>query len=257
MFIPHQSGSLTVFFPAYNDENTIGRLVQEANSLLPQLVAGYEIIVVNDGSTDGTARILADLAREIPCLRVIHHPVNLGYGAALRSGFAAATRDMIFYTDGDGQYDVGELHALTPLLADSMTVINGWKLKRADSFYRVMAGELYRQAARFFFGIPIFDVDCDFRLIPRHAIRQIQLESTSGVICIELIKKLHASGCRFVETPVRHYPRRYGRSQFFTLRGVGWTLFDFFRLWGRLVLRPAISSWAPRPASTTGPAATD
>src|SRR5215212_1790292 len=105
----YQNSGITLFFPAYNDENTIGSLVDGALKLLPSLTNDYEIIVINDGSTDGTKDLLESLARDSPSIKVIHHSQNLGYGAALRSGFQNATKDLIFYTDGDGQYDIAEL----------------------------------------------------------------------------------------------------------------------------------------------------
>jgi glycosyltransferase involved in cell wall biosynthesis len=169
-------------------------------------------------------------------VRVIHHPVNRGYGGALQTGFANATKDLIFYTDGDGQYDVRELAQLIPLMAEEVDVVNGYKIKRADSFRRVTLGTIYQSLARLFFRLPIRDVDCDFRLLRRSAIQSIDLVSTSGVVCAEMGYKLHRAGCHFVETPVRHYPRLHGQSQFFTLRRVARTAYDFFALWLRLVI---------------------
>lgn len=234
--------SLTVFFPAYNDEGSIAELVHETFALLPQLTNDYEVIVVNDGSRDGTAALLEDLARMLPRLRVIHHLRNRGYGGALRSGFEHATKDLIFYTDGDGQYDVRELTRLLPLLTDEIEVVNGYKIKRSDDRRRIILGEIYKFLARRMFNLPIRDVDCDFRLMRRAKVQSIDLVSTSGVVCTELIYKLCAIGCRFAETPVHHYPRLHGQSQFFTLRRVARTGWDFLALWMKLVVG---GSWMP------------
>ncbi|HZS04933.1 MAG TPA: glycosyltransferase family 2 protein [Blastocatellia bacterium] len=229
------SGSgISVFFPAFNDEGTIGAMVAEALSLLPTLTDDYEVIVVNDGSTDSTPRVLDELARRHSHVRVIHHQRNLGYGAALRSGFGSAGKGLIFYTDGDGQYDVRELVNLLPLMTPSVDVVNGYKIKRSDDLRRVVLGWIYRRLARLLFRLPVRDVDCDFRLIRKDAIGKVSLVSSSGIICTEMVRKLHAAGCVFTEAPVHHYPRRHGQSQFFTLGRVMRTAFDFGLLWLKL-----------------------
>jgi glycosyltransferase involved in cell wall biosynthesis len=233
--------SIAIFFPAYNDEGSIATLVRKALALLPHLTHDYEVIVVNDGSRDGTAAVLEALARTEPRLRVLHHPRNRGYGGALQTGFLHATKDLIFYTDGDGQYDVDELTKLLPLLGDEIDVVNGYKLKRADDQRRIVLGGIYKLLARTLFGLPIRDVDCDFRLLRRGAIQSVELHSTSGCICTEMIYKLHTAGYRFAETPVHHYARLHGHSQFFTLRRVARTAADFCALWLKLVVKPRLT----------------
>nr|MDQ3014059.1 glycosyltransferase family 2 protein [Acidobacteriota bacterium] len=228
--------SISAFFPAYNDEGSIAQMVNRTLALLPQFADDYEVIVVNDGSSDNTAAILDDLARHQPRVRIIHHPRNRGYGGALRTGFAAATKDLVFYTDGDGQYDVSEMTKLMPLMTKDVDVVNGYKIKRSDSKRRVLLGGLYKRLARMLFHLPIRDVDCDFRLMRRQLIQSIDLTSTSGVVCTEMVYKLCQASCRFTETPVNHYPRLHGQSQFFTLRRVGKTAWDFFALWMKLVV---------------------
>jgi glycosyltransferase involved in cell wall biosynthesis len=227
---------ISIFLPAFNDEATIASLVSDALAVLQGLTDDYEVIVVNDGSTDSTPAILDELARADPRIRVIHHATNRGYGGALRTGFASATRELIFYTDGDGQYDVRELALLRPLLAEGVDIVNGYKIKRADDWSRRFLGASYNRLAHLLFRIPISDVDCDFRLLRRRAVEQITVVSSSGSVCVELVYKLHRAGCVFVETPVHHYPRAHGRSQFFTPVRVARTAFDLFSMWLKLVV---------------------
>src|SRR5215210_7307793 len=228
------SEGISVFMPAYNDEGTIAGLVGDALAVLPALADDYEVVVVNDGSTDGTAAVLEELAARESRLRVVHHPANRGYGAALRTGFASATKELVFYTDGDGQYDVRELTKLRPLLVGGVDIVNGYKIKRADGWQRKALGAVYNHLAHLLFSIPIRDVDCDFRLLRRRAFEGVGLVSSSGSICVELVHKLHRAGRVFAETPVRHLPRLHGRSQFFTLRRVGRTALDLLSLWLKL-----------------------
>ena len=227
---------ISVFFPAYNDAATIGALVTAALDVLPAFTDDFEVIVVNDGSTDATQAQLEVLAGSHSQVRIIQHSHNQGYGAALRSGFASARKDLIFYTDGDGQYDVRELLVLHPLLTSEVDVVNGFKIKRGDNRRRKVIGTFYNWLARLFFLLPIRDVDCDFRLIRRSAVTPLKLKVTSGAICVELVHQLHRNGCRFAEAPVHHYHRPHGRSEFFIPRRVIHTAFDFFRLWLRAML---------------------
>jgi glycosyltransferase involved in cell wall biosynthesis len=224
------SESISVFFPAYNDEATITGLVNDALSVLPSLTDDFEVIVVDDGSTDGTAAVLDELARGDGRVRVVRHESNRGYGCALRTGFASATKELVFYTDGDGQYDVREITLLRPLMAEGVDIVNGYKIKRADAWQRRALGAAYNRLAHLLFSIPIRDVDCDFRLIRRLVVERVELASSSGSICVELVHKLHRAGCVFAEVPVHHYPRAHGRSQFFTLRRVGRTALDLLSL---------------------------
>jgi len=228
-------GGISVFFPAYNDAGSIEALVEAALEILPGLTSEYEVIVVNDGSTDATASVLEDLARRNPHVRPIHHERNLGYGAALRTGFRQARKDLVFYTDGDGQYDVHELPTLHRLLTDQVDIVNGYKIRRSDTSSRKVLGAIYNQTARFLFGIPIRDVDCDFRLLRRTCVQDLEIGSSTGAVCVELVSKLHRAGCVFAEAPVCHYPRLHGNSQFFTFRRVLDTAVDFSLLWLRMV----------------------
>lgn len=235
-----------MFFPAYNDAWTIASLVVTSDCLLRRLADDYEIIVVNDGSPDHVAELLADLQARYPRLRVVTHPTNRGYGAALRSGFAAASKDLVFYTDGDAQFDPRELELLLEQLREGIDVVNGYKLRRSDAIYRRLIGRLYHHAVRTAFGLPIRDVDCDFRLFRRRVLDAVTLESNSGLITVEMVKKIHDAGFHFAEVPVHHYPRAAGSSQFFQLRRVARTLLDLARFWVQCRSPGSLPAGAPR-----------
>lgn len=242
--MPH---SVSVFFPAYNDAPSLPALLEKTFAVLPALTDDFEVIVVNDGSRDATAEVLAELQKSYgPRLRVVTHPVNRGYGGALRSGFAAATKELVFYTDGDGQYDVGELPALLERMSPEVGLVNGYKLERHDPRPRIWIGNLYNRLARLLFRIRIRDIDCDFRLIRRSLVEETRLASTSGTVCVELVRKLELSRYRVVEVGVHHYPRLHGRSQFFRLRSLARTLYQLLRLYVRLVVLPRINGKNPR-----------
>jgi len=226
--------SLTCFFPCYNDAFSIARLVADANAVALAFTDDYEIIVIDDGSTDHSRDVLRDLQETYPHLKLIFHEQNRGYGGALKSGFSNATKEWVFYTDGDGQYDVWELRDLLKKINDNVDVINGYKIARSDAWYRKVIGKVYLEWMRLWFGFGVRDVDCDFRLIRRAILAQINLEHNSGVICVELIKKLERAGARFVEIPVHHYARQHGTSQFFRWRHLFRTWVNMLALWWSL-----------------------
>jgi glycosyltransferase involved in cell wall biosynthesis len=229
--------SVSVFFPAYNDAATIASMVIASVLTLPKVSDDYEIIVVNDGSRDHTAEILEELSRLYPCLRVITHERNRGYGGALQTGFASAQKSWIFYTDGDAQYDPRELPRLADAVAADADVINGYKIARSDPLHRVLIGKLYHHIVRVLFGFKLRDVDCDYRLIKRTVFDRVQLSSTSGTICLEMVKKFQDLGFRFKEVPVHHYHRAHGKSQFFNFRRLFRTATQLIGLWWSLVIR--------------------
>jgi glycosyltransferase involved in cell wall biosynthesis len=235
--------SLTAFFPAYNDQHTIEAMVRTVAAEMRKVTDDFEVVVVDDGSKDQTGAILDRLAVELPFLRVIHHEVNLGYGAALITGFKNSSKDLIFYTDGDGQYDVREIHNLLAHLKPNVDLVNGYKVKRADAWYRIFIGAVYRRAMRTAFRLSIRDVDCDFRLFRRYIFETITLESRSGVICVEMAKKFERAGFTMVEVPVSHYPRMHGRSEFFRLRHLVFTFKGLLKIWWTLVVSHRLPLW--------------
>ena len=201
------------------------------------LTSDYEIIVVNDGSSDATPQIVDELARTYPRVRAVHHPQNRGYGGALQTGFRAATKDLIFYTDGDAQYDPAEVSALWAKMTPEADLVNGYKISRSDPLHRIVIGRLYHHIVSVLFGLTVRDVDCDFRLMRRSIFERIDLEKTSGVICLEMMKKIEDAGFRIVEVPVHHYHRAFGKSQFFNVPRIVKTGVDVMRLWYELVIR--------------------
>jgi glycosyltransferase involved in cell wall biosynthesis len=229
--------SISAFFPAYNDGGTIPSMVLAAIRTMRQLTDDYEVVVVNDGSQDYTAEVLEELATRTPELRVIHHPQNRGYGGALRTGFASATKEWLFYTDGDAQYDPRELTELVEALREGVDVVNGFKISRNDSLIRRFIGWAYHHVVRLAFGFKLRDVDCDFRLIRRSIFDEVELESDSGTICLEMVKKFQDAGYVFAEVPVHHYSRAYGSSQFFNWRRLVRTARQLWALWWKLVVR--------------------
>jgi glycosyltransferase involved in cell wall biosynthesis len=234
--------SISAFFPCYNDAPTIGGLVRSVDCQLRQVTDDYEVIVVNDGSRDNSAEVLQALQSELPSLRVISHPVNRGYGGALRSGFAAATKDLVFYTDGDAQYDVKELPVLLMLMTEDTHFVNGIKMARGDAQYRVHAGNVHKFLMRWSFWLPVIDVDCDFRLIRRSLLERITLRSNSGSICVELVKDAQRAGAQFREVSVHHYPRQFGESQFFRPGRILRTYLDLAQIWIELMILAKLRS---------------
>jgi glycosyltransferase involved in cell wall biosynthesis len=234
---PPTPSSLSVFFPAYNDSGTIASLVIRALQTAARLTTNYEVIVVNDGSTDSTDQILTALAQVYPTLRIVTHPVNCGYGGALRSGFAAASKDIIFYTDGDAQYDPGEMELLWRQMRPDVDLVNGYKISRSDPWHRIFIGRFYHHVVKTLFGLTVRDVDCDFRMMRRTIFDRVRLEKDSGVICLEMMKKIQDAGFSIVEVPVHHYHRAYGRSQFFNFPRIYRTGVDVMKLWIALVVR--------------------
>jgi len=228
--------SISVFFPCYNDRGTIASLVLDVKAVLERITDDYEIIVVDDGSTDGSRDLLLKLQHDEPQLKLIFHEKNIGYGGALRSGFKTADKELIFYTDGDGQYDVKELPLLLEKLTDDIDVVNGYKIKRSDPLHRVIVGWFYQHAIKIAFSLPISDPDCDFRLIRRKVFDAVKLESNTGTITVELVKKIQCAGFKFAEVGVHHYFRVYGKSQFFNFSRVFKTLWKLKSLWVELIL---------------------
>ncbi|HEV8545812.1 MAG TPA: glycosyltransferase family 2 protein [Candidatus Limnocylindrales bacterium] len=204
---------LSYFFPAHNEEANLRGLVKEALETLPALAEAFEIVVVNDGSRDATGSIADELTAAHPgTVRAVHHPTNLGYGAALLSGFRAARHEFVAFTDGDRQFRVADLGLLTERMAaaDAPDVVVGYRIKRADPFVRIVYAKAYRFANRIWFGLRVRDVDCACKLFRRAALEGIAVESGGAFFSAELLIKLNVAGRKIAEVGVPHHPRTAG-----------------------------------------------
>lgn len=237
MTIAKRLSSLSIVFPAYNDGGTIASMIATGRIAAEKVTNDFEIIVVNDASVDYTSTVLAEMQKKYDELRVIQHETNRGYGGALISGFSAAKKEWIFYTDGDAQYNPLELTKLVGALSENIDAVNGYKVGRSDNLMRIFIGRVYHHVLKIFFGFRIRDVDCDFRLIPTKIMQEIQLKSFSGSICLEMVKKIEDAGYIFAEVPVSHYERKYGISQFFNFKRIIQTLLQIINLYWTLVIK--------------------
>ena len=203
--------ALSYFFPAHDEEANLRGLVEEALNTLPTLAEAFEIVIVDDGSRDATPAIADELAGADPRVRAVHHATNRGYGAALRSGFAAARYELIAFTDGDRQFKVADLGRLTARHgAGDAEVVVGYRIKRADPLVRTLYARAYRLANLIFFSLRVTDVDCACKLFRREALRGINVESGGAFFSAELLIKLRANGRAVAEVGVPHYPRTAG-----------------------------------------------
>ena len=229
--------SVSAFFPCYNDALSIGKMVRDVRESLVEAVSDFEIIVVNDGSSDNSLQVLQELQKEVSELRIVNHEVNRGYGGALLSGFAASTKQWVFYTDGDAQYDAREITRCIAAVTESSDVIQGFKIGRGDPLHRRIIGRAYHHGVRFLFRLPVRDTDCDFRLIRNALLGKVRLQSTTGVICVEMMHALNRVQANFVEVGVSHYHRPHGKSQFFRIPAISRSALQLLQLWTRLMLR--------------------
>jgi glycosyltransferase involved in cell wall biosynthesis len=202
--------SITVFFPCYNEQDNVAKVTQQALAVLEGLHADYEVILVDDGSADATGRIAEQLAADHDRVRVIHHPQNRGYGAALQSGFRAATKELVFFTDGDGQFDLAELLPWLPLM-EEYDIVCGYRLNRQDNFVRRMNGWLWTKMTGLIFSLHLRDIDCAFKLFRRSVLAGLKMESTGALISTEILARATRRGCRITQRGVHHYPRTAGK----------------------------------------------
>jgi len=205
------TASITVFFPCHNEAANIQSLTHKTLDVLKQLTADFEIIIVNDGSSDSTGQIADDLAGQIRQVRAIHHETNLGYGAALQSGFRAATKKLVFYTDGDAQFDIAELPDLLGLI-NQYDIVTCYRINRREGLFRKLSGWTWTKLVCLMFGMKIKDIDCAFKLFKRQIFDDIEMKSTGALIDAEILARAMRKGYTFTQTPVHHYPRTAGSS---------------------------------------------
>jgi glycosyltransferase involved in cell wall biosynthesis len=205
------SSSLSVILPAYNEAQMIVRTVSTVREVLSAWGKDFEIIVVNDGSTDQTGEIIAALAARDPRIRFVNHPVNQGYGAALVSGFAAATKELTFFMDADGQFDIRDLRTFF-LFIERYDAVIGYRLNRQDSWTRKLNARGWGLLIGRVLGIHVRDVDCAFKLLHTDFLRQHPLETRGAMINAELLYSLTQAGGTYKELAVHHLPRQAGRA---------------------------------------------
>lgn len=227
--------SLSVVLHCFNEKGTIATMALEGRRIARSLTNDFEIIVADDGSTDGSRELLLELQKNISELKLIFHEKKKGYGAALKSGFKMARKDFIFYTEGDGQYDMNDLPMLIDKLNDNIDFVTGYNI-RNDPLHRIVIGAAYQRAIKWFFRIPIKDPDCEFRLMRRGVFDKIDLTHDSGVISVEMLKKAHNAGLSFAEAPVRHEFHAYGKSQALNMSRLFLVAWRLIRLWLETVL---------------------
>jgi glycosyltransferase involved in cell wall biosynthesis len=204
-----RSVSVSVFFPCYNEQDNVSRTTGQAVGVLEKLNADYEVIIVNDGSSDATAQIADDIARQNSRVKVVHHPTNLGYGAALRSGFKAAAKELVFYTDGDGQFDMNELPPLLPLIKQ-YDIVSCYRLNRQDNIIRKINAWCWTKLVCLLFGMRIRDIDCAFKLYKREIFDNIEMKSSGALIDTEILARALRKGYTITQKGVHHYPRTAG-----------------------------------------------
>lgn len=229
-----QKVSLTVFFPCYNEEANVEATTLKALEACRPLASDLEVIIVNDGSADRTGEIAEELAQRHPEVKVVHNRPNKGYGGALQSGFRAATRDWIFYTDGDGQFDMGEIRNVLPLRAPD-TIVSAYRLNRQDSALRKINAWCWTRLVRTLFRLPVRDIDCAFKLFPAKLFSQIEMCSQGALIDTEILARAVRQGYRIRQIGVHHYPRVAGEQTGANLSVIVRAFYELFRLRGRIV----------------------
>ncbi len=225
--------SISVFFPCYNEQDNVTRVVEQAVDVLEKLKADFEVIIVNDGSSDSTGKIIDELSGKNDRIKAVHHEINLGYGAALQSGFKAATKELVFYTDGDGQFDINEMPPLLELM-EQCDIVSCYRLNRQDNFVRKINAWCWTKLVCFLFGLKIRDIDCAFKLYRRVIFDNINLVSTGALIDTEILARAIRKGYRVVQRGVHHYPRPAGTQTGANLRVILRAFKELFGLWGRI-----------------------
>ncbi|HEV2369765.1 MAG TPA: FAD-dependent oxidoreductase, partial [Acidimicrobiales bacterium] len=230
---PERPWHLSVVLPAYNEEGNIVEAVHRAGRVASRLCDDYEIIVVDDGSLDVTAKLVRSMAAQDTRVRLVAHERNRGYGEALRTGFRAARMDLVFFTDADNQFDMYELAKFLPWI-DKVDVVAGYRINRQDPPVRRLFAYMWNVLVRALFYVPVRDIDCAFKLFRRHLFDSLDLESVGAMVNTELMVKLGRSGAGVVEIGVRHYPRTAGQARGAHPRVIGRALLELFRMSRRL-----------------------
>ncbi len=221
--------SVSVFAPCYNEERNVEKLLSDTLRFLPTISFDYEIIIVDDGSADATCEIAKKIARDHPQVKVIRHEKNMGYGAALRTGFENCDKDYIFFTDGDNQFDITEMSRLLPFVKD-YDIVTGFRTKRRDNFIRKINEFSFNRLIRILFGLKVTDLNCAFKIYKKDVIRSLQLQSNLAFINAELLIRAKKKGFTIKETGVTHYPRQWGNQTGANFKVILGTFKELFKL---------------------------
>jgi len=221
--------SISVFFPCYNEQDNVARTVEQALAVLEKLNADFEVIIVDDGSSDATGQIAEQIAGRNSRVKVVNHPTNLGYGAALQSGFRTAAKELVFYTDGDGQFDISEMPPLLPLMKQ-YDIISCYRLNRQDNLMRKINAWCWTKLVCLLFGMKIRDIDCAFKLYKREIFDNIKLSSSGALIDAEILARATRKGYTVTQKGVHHYPRRAGEQTGANLRVIFRAFKELFKL---------------------------
>ena len=225
--------SISVFFPCYNEQENVSQTIEKALEVLEKLNVAFEIIIVDDGSADKTGQIADEIAGQDGRVKVVHHKHNLGYGAALQSGFMAAAKKLVFYTDGDGQFDINEMPPLLTLM-EQYDIVSCYRLNRQDSIIRKINGWCWTKLVCLMFGLKIRDIDCAFKLYKREIFDKIEMSSTGALIDAEILARAARKGYRITQKGVHHYPRTSGRQTGASIRVILRAFKELFRLQSRI-----------------------
>jgi glycosyltransferase involved in cell wall biosynthesis len=224
---------LSASFPAHNEEDNVEPMIADLLAALPDVADRFEVIVVDDGSRDGTFARAAAVAARDPRVRVVRHEVNRGYGAAVWTGLTSGTLEYAFFTDGDRQFDVRQIADLIARLPGHDVVV-GYRVDRKDNAVRIMNAHAWNWLVRTLFGVPVRDVDCAFKLFDRRVLAGLTIEAGGAMFSSELLARLKARGARIVEVPVRHLPREKGSASGGNVRVIARAFYDLFRLYRKL-----------------------
>lgn len=220
--------SLSFFVPVYNEKESLSKFIENVTSHLDEIIEDYEVIIVNDGSNDGTGELADELASKDPKVRVVHHEKNMNYGKALATGFKSATKGLIFYTDVDMPGDMDRLKEAIELIKDADLVI-GYRVGKREKFRRMLYSYVYNRIIRMLFRVKVKDINFSFKLIRKAAMDRIELKSWTVFVDGELLIKATRNGCRIIEIPVTFKPREIGYSKFDSLTTAFQTLWEILR----------------------------
>ena len=233
MIKPRSLTSLSFFFPCYNEAENVGTMIEQSVQVGETYGIDYEVVVVDDGSTDGSVRRIEDWSRKNPRVRLVRHPANQGYGSALRTGLKSVTKDLVFLTDGDNQFRIADIDKLFAKI-DSCDVVTGYRLRRQDNWHRRLNGRLWTALNKFLFALPVRDVDCAFKLFRRKCLDGLELKSDHLLIHAEILARLKKKGCKIEEIGVDHYPRTAGKATATGLSRILKTFSELFRLYWQI-----------------------